>query len=147
MRRTASEVLRNLEMRVARLEAQYDNSYADEDVRKITEALKKGIDSERVSFKGQRTQESPTHPNRDSMKSVRVDFEYKRSSDVSFDKNRVLTFKIMKNLTRGNVSFQVAGENTGSSRDFKSARDLKGIIQQANQWLSHPKINAKKPIS
>ena len=145
MRRTASEILRSLEMRVARLEAKYDTSYADEDAKKITEALKEGIDSKRVSFKGQSTQESPPNPNRDTMKLVRVDFEYKRSSDVSFDKNRVLTFKIMKNLARGNVSFQVAVENTGSSRDFKSARDLKGIIQQANQWLSHPKINAKQP--
>ena len=145
MRRIASEMLRNLEMRVARLEANYDNSYGDEDARKLTEALKKGIDSKRVSFKGQRTQESPTRPNRDSMKLVQVDFEYKRSSDVAFDKNRVLTVKMMKNLTRGTVSFQVAVENTGSSRDFTSVRDLKGATQKANQWLSNPKINAKPP--
>ena len=147
MRRSASDIIRNLEMRVARLEQKYDKSYADEDSRKLTEALKKGIDLKRVSFKGQRTQESPTRPNRDSMKLVQVDFEYKRSSDVAFDKNRVLTVKMVKNLTRGTVSFQVAVENNGSSRDFTSVRDLKGATQKANQWLSHPKINAKPPKS
>ena len=52
MRRSASEIIRNLEMRIARLEQKYDKSYADEDSRKLTEALKKGIDLKRVSFKG-----------------------------------------------------------------------------------------------
>lgn len=145
MRRTASEVIRNLEMRIARLEKKYDTSYADEDAKQLTEALKRGIDSNRVAFKGQRTQEAPARGNRDAMKLVEVHFEYSRASEFALGKVRTLTVKQMKNLTRGTVRLEIAVDNDGNSRDFDTVRDIQGAIKEANHFLSHPKVNAKVP--
>ena len=77
MRRTASEVIRELEMRVARLEKSADNDY------KLTPKVRKQLEK----MFGQPTEESPTHmefrhsnqmrdPNDESM-SIRDELEAK----------------------------------------------------------------------
>lgn len=130
-----------LRLRKANKNVSYDTGYTGDEDRMFVEALKSKIGNG-AKFKGHYTQESPAHPNRDSMISVTVHFEF-IPQNSPFNVVKVLAFQILKNRTRGTATYQSAVGIPKSSRDWSVSRDMKHMINKANDWLD--KTNARPP--
>jgi hypothetical protein len=145
MRRLASDVIRELEVRIARLEKQasrYQSRYTGDVDRMFVDSLKRGISSDCATFKGFYTMESPKRSNRDSMLSVRADFEYKKGSSP-FAPVQMLAFQLTKNMDTAKVSYGVATKEPTSSRDWQKQPDLKTMIANLSKWCT--KHEVRKP--
>ena len=132
-----------LRLRKANKNVSYDTGYTGVEDRMFVEALKSKIGN-RAKFKGHYTQESPAQPNRDSMISVNVHFEY-IPADSPFNVVKILALRMLKNRTTGTATYQsAAGKNLPkSSRDWSVSRDMNQMINKANNWLD--KTNARPP--
>jgi len=132
MRRSASEVIRNLEMRVARLERTASNRTASSLAKQVVEAVKKGQRGGAYGYVEGESEEYIYGGNEFSYNdTIQIDVFVDGLTEVSDSYNNKLINEVASTLKRNAVTFQLRQEfiQTGVNA-FNHSRELRDQLGQ-----------------